>query len=128
MALVSRGARWCSVPLADGWRAGLCWVGFFTVVFFLVAQLGLALLARPSEVSAFCPVTGIAVGFLIAFGRRARPALIVGLVAGAVVASVVSDKGLITPILRSICSAGEAVFVAWLLERWFGRGLSLIHI
>ena len=63
--LVSRGARWHSVPLAGAWRAALCWAGFFTVVFFLVAQLGLALLARPAGVSAFCPVTGIAVGFLI---------------------------------------------------------------
>jgi PAS domain S-box-containing protein len=90
----------------------------------LVAQLGLALLARPSGVSAFCPVTGIAVGFLIVFGRRARPALIIGLVTGAVVASVMSDRGLMTSMLRSVCSAGEAVFVAWLLERWFGRAFA----
>jgi PAS domain S-box-containing protein len=47
-----------------------------------------------------------------------------GLVAGAVVASVTSDKGLMTFLLRSICSAGEAVFVAWLLERWFGRAFA----
>jgi PAS domain S-box-containing protein len=90
----------------------------------LVAQLGLALLARPSGVSAFCPVTGIAVGFLIVVGRRAHPALIVGLVAGAVAASVISDRGLIASMFRSICSAGEAVFVAWLLERWFGRAFT----
>jgi len=89
-----------------------------------VAELGLALLARPSGVAAFCPVTGIAVGFLIVFGRRVRPALIVGLMAGALAASAVSDKGLMTSMLRSICSAGEAVFVAWLLERWFGRAFA----
>ena len=121
---MSLGARWCSVRLPGAWRAALCWACFFTVVFFLVAQLGLALLARPSGVSAFCPVTGIAVGFLIVLGRRARPALIIGLVAGAVVAGVMSDRGLMTSILRSVCSAGEAVFVAWFLERWFGRAFA----
>ena len=90
----------------------------------MVAQLGLALLARPSGVSAFCPVTGIAVGFLIVFGRRARPALIVGLAAGAVISSVMSDRDFTTSMLRIICSTGEAVFVAWLLERWFGRAFA----
>ena len=44
-----------------------------------------------------------------------------GLVAGAVAASLISEKVLLTSLLRSICSAGEAVVVAWLLERWFGR-------
>jgi PAS domain S-box-containing protein len=104
--------------------SALCWAAFFTVVFFLVVQLGLALLTRPSGVSAFCPVTGTIVGFLIVFGRRARSALVVGLVAGAVATSFISDKGLMGILLRSICSAGEAVFVAWLLERWFGRGFA----
>jgi integral membrane sensor domain MASE1 len=69
-------------------------------------------------------VTGTAVGFLIVFGRRGRPALILGLVAGTVAASVMMDRGLATSMLRSLCSAGEAVFVAWLLERWFGRAFA----
>src|SRR5262249_50807125 len=94
------------------------------VVFFLVARLGLALSARPSGVLAFCPVTGIAAGILIVFGRRARPALVIGLVTGAVAARLMSDRGLIPSMLRSVCSAGEAVLVAWLLERWFGRGFA----
>src|SRR5262245_7837592 len=99
----------------------LGWAAFFTIAFFLVIQLGLALLARPVGVSAFCPVTGTIVGFLIVLNGRARPALVVGLMAGAVATSVVSDRDLMVLMLRSICSAGEAVFVAWLLERWFGR-------
>jgi PAS domain S-box-containing protein len=84
----------------------------------------MALAARPSNVSAFCPVTGIAAGIMIVFGRRACPALVIGLAAGAVAASLVSDKGLLPTMLRIVCSAAEAVIVAWLLERWFGRGFA----
>jgi PAS domain S-box-containing protein len=58
---------------------------------------------------------------VIVFGRRTWPALLIGLVAGAVAASLISEKGLLAPLVRSVCSAGEAVIVAWLLERWFGR-------
>jgi PAS domain S-box-containing protein len=112
---------WRPVPPADAWTSTLGWVAFFTVAFFLVIQLGLALLARPAGVSAFCPVTGTIVGFLIVLNGRARLALVVGLVVGAVATSVISDRGLMALMLRSICSAGEAVFIAWLLERWFGR-------
>ncbi|MFZ1104848.1 MAG: MASE1 domain-containing protein [Hyphomicrobiaceae bacterium] len=103
------------------WTPTLGWAFVLTIVFFLVAQLGLALLARPSDVSAFCPTTGIAAGIMIVFGRRAWPALVMGLVAGAVATSLISEKDLLTSLLRSICSAGEAVIVAWLLERWVGR-------
>jgi PAS domain S-box-containing protein len=45
-------------------------------------------------------------------------------VAGAVAAGVMSDRGLTPFVLRGMCSAGEAVFVAWLLERWFGRAFA----
>jgi PAS domain S-box-containing protein len=91
-----------------------------TIVFFLVAQLGLALLAQPSDVSAFCPVTGVAAGILIVFGHRAYTALVIGVLAGSVAAGLMIDRDLLTAMLRSIFSAGEAVTVAWLLERWFG--------
>src|SRR5262245_35831750 len=112
---------WSPVPPAGMWTATLGWAAVLAVVFFLATQLGLALLAWPSDVSAFCPVTGVAAGILIVFGRRACPALVLGLLAGAVAASLVSDRGLLPSMVRSICSAGEAVLVAWLLERWFGR-------
>jgi PAS domain S-box-containing protein len=95
-----------------------------TIVFFLVARLGLALLARPSDVSAFCPVTGIAAGILIVFGRRAYPALVIGVVAGSVAAGLMIERDLLTAMLRSIFSAGEAITLAWLLERWFGRAFA----
>jgi PAS domain S-box-containing protein len=69
----------------------------------------------------FWPASGIAAGISIALGRRAVPALVVGVVAGTVASGLMShDRSLVTFIFNSFWNAGEAVFVAWLLERWFG--------
>jgi PAS domain S-box-containing protein len=69
----------------------------------------------------FWPASGIAAGILIVLGRRARPALVIGVVVGTVAANLMSDRSFLTSLLKGFCNAGEAVLVAWLLERWFGR-------
>jgi hypothetical protein len=46
--------------------------GVLAVVYFLAAQLGLALLSMPFDVAAFWPASGIAADILIIAGRRAR--------------------------------------------------------
>jgi PAS domain S-box-containing protein len=89
-------------------------------VYFLTAQLGLALQAQPSDVAVFWPASGIAAGILIVAGRRACPALVIGVVVGTVAANLLSDRSLLTSILNGFCNAGEAVLVAWLIEKWFG--------
>ena len=43
------------------------------------------------------------------------------MVLGTVVANLLGDRNLLTSVLKGFCNAGEAVVVAWLLERWFGR-------
>jgi PAS domain S-box-containing protein len=91
------------------------------VAYFLAAQLGLSLLATPSEVAVFWPASGLAAGILIAAGRRAGMASALGIVLGTVAANLLSDRSLTTSILKGFCNAGEAILVAWLLERWFGR-------
>lgn len=121
---LSRAVHWYLVPsvgAVGGWSATLGWAGAFTLVYFLAAQLGLALLVQPSEVAAFWPASGVAAGILIVSGRRAWPSLVIALVVGTVAANVISDRNLLTSILKGICNAGEAVLVAWLLKRWFGR-------
>jgi hypothetical protein len=35
-----------------------------------------------------------------------------------------SDRSILTSLLVGLCSAGEAVLPAWLLERWFGRAFT----
>ena len=112
------------VSAVDAARTGtatLGWASAFAFVYFLAAQLGLALLSQPSDVAAFWPASGIAAGILIVSGRRALPALVIGVVLGTVAANLTSDRSLFTAILKSVCNAGEAILMAWLVERWFGR-------
>jgi two-component system, sensor histidine kinase PdtaS len=94
--------------------------GAIAIAYFLAAGLGLALLSAPSDVAVFWPASGLAAGILIIFGRRARPALVIGVLAGTIAANLLSDRSLATSTLKGFCDAGEAVLVAWLLERWFG--------
>jgi PAS domain S-box-containing protein len=117
-----RGGRYLTRPSATAGKV-LITLGAavaVAVVYFLAARLGLALLSAPSDVAVFWPASGIAVGILIALGRRAVPALVIGVVVGTVAANLMSDRSLWTSIFKGFCNAGEAVLTAWLLERWFG--------
>ena len=94
--------------------------GALAIAYFLTAQLGLFLLAQPSDVAVFWPASGVAAGFLILSGRRAYSALVIGVVIGTTAANLLGERSLITAILKGFCNAGEAILVAWLLDRWFG--------
>ena len=95
--------------------------GVVAVAYFLAAQFGLALRAQPSDVAVFWPASGIAAGILILMGRRAQPALVIGVVVGTAAANLLSDRHLLTSLLKGASNAGEAVLISWLLARWFGR-------
>jgi integral membrane sensor domain MASE1 len=56
--------------------------------------------------------------------ERPLPALVIGVMVGTVAANLISDRSLLTSLGKSFCNAGEAVLVAWLLERWFGLPFS----
>jgi integral membrane sensor domain MASE1 len=109
-----------SVTEAKGWLSTLVEAIGIAVVYFLAARFGLALLSSPSDVAVFWPASGVAVGILIVAGGRAGPPLVAGVVIGTVAANLMSDRSLLTSLLKGFCNAGEAVVVAWLLERWFG--------
>ncbi len=94
--------------------------GVVAIAYLLAARLGLALLAAHSDLAVFWPASGLAAGLLITLGPRARPALIIGVVVGTVAAGLMSDRRLLTSIFNGSWNAGEALLVAWLLERWFG--------
>src|SRR5262245_23008061 len=105
--------RWCGAGrriMTLGAAAGIA------VAYFLAAQLGLALISQPSGVAAFWPASGLAVGFLMISGRRAYPALVIGVVIGTLAANLLSDRSLLTATFKGLCNAGEAVLAAWLLE------------
>jgi hypothetical protein len=71
-----RGDRYLLPPSATASEglAALSAVGAVAIAYFLAARLGLALLAKPSDVAVFWPASGIAAGILIISGRRALPA------------------------------------------------------
>ena len=107
--------------LANAWIATLGGAFAIALVYFLAAQVGLAFLATPSDVAVFWPASGIAVGVLVAAGRRAGVAVVAGVVVGTVAANLTSDRSLLTSVLKGFCNAGESVLMAWLLDRWFGQ-------
>ena len=107
--------------LSTGAARSCITAGSVAITYFLTAQLGLALLSKPTDVAVFWPASGVAAGILITFGRRVRPALVLGVVVGTIAANLVSDRSLWTSTFKGFCSAGEAVLAAWLLERWFAR-------
>jgi len=108
------------IGAANAWITTLGAALAVALVYFCAAQLGLALLAKPSGVAVFWPSSGIAAGLLVAAGRRAGVAVVVGVIVGTVAANLMSDRLLLTSLLKGFCNAGEAVLVAWLLVRWFG--------
>src|SRR5262245_41090214 len=106
---------------AGAWMPVFAAAAAIAILYLLAACLGLALRSAGSDVAVVWPASGLAAGILITFGPRARPALIIGVVVGTVAAGLMSDRGLLTSILNGSCNAGEAVLVAWLLERHFGQ-------
>jgi PAS domain S-box-containing protein len=111
-----------------GWKAVLGAAGAIAIVYFLAARLGLALLLAHSDVAVFWPASGIAAGILIVLGRRAAPALLIGVVVGTIAAGFVSDRILLTSLFNGFWNAGEALLAAWLLERWFGRSFTFADL
>ena len=106
---------------ANAWVTTLGTAFAVASAYFVAAQLGLVLLAKPSDVAVFWPASGVAAGILISAGRRAGVALVVGVVVGTVTANLMSDRTFLTAVLNGFCNAGEAVLMAWFLDRLFGR-------
>ena len=64
------------------------------VVFFLAAQLSLALLDKADGVAVFWPAAGVASGFLVAFGPTVRWPVVIGVVAASFAANLLGDRNL----------------------------------
>ncbi|RPI35330.1 MAG: hypothetical protein EHM67_13925, partial [Hyphomicrobiaceae bacterium] len=95
------------------------------VAYFLGARLSLALLTKPDGVAVFWPAAGIASGTLIALGPRARLPVVLGVVAATIVANILGDRNFAAGVVFALCNAGEALLVAGLIQRTFGREFRL---
>ena len=96
------------------------------VAYFLAARLSLVLLTKPDGVAVFWPAAGVAAGVLIALGPGARLPVAAGAIGATIVAHLLAgDPFIWAAIGFGLCNAGEAVLVAWLIERYFGSAFSL---
>jgi PAS domain S-box-containing protein len=93
--------------------------------YFLAARLGLALLTEPEGVAVFWPASGVAAGILITLGAGARAPVAIGIFAATIAANLLGDRSLLAAVSKGFCNAGEAVFTAWLIARWFGQPFRL---
>ena len=123
--LVNRADGQRSVGRVQQWVGSIGLAVAVGVVFFLAAQLGLALLTTAERVAVFWPASGIAAGALIALGPRARMPVAAGVIVATVAANMMGDRSLWSSLAFGLCNAGEALLVAWLIERWFGPDFNL---
>ena len=106
------------------WSASIQFAVAIGVAYFLAARLGLFLLT-PDGVAVFWPAAGISSGILIAFGRNVRWPVAVGVIAATIAANLTSDRTIWSAIAFALCNAGEALLVAWSIERYVGRDFTL---
>ena len=96
------------------------------IAYFFAAQLSLALLAEPDGVALFWPAAGVSSGVLIvALGRDARLPVAGGVMVATIIANLAGDRNVWSATAFAFCNAGEALFAAWLIERYFGSPFSL---
>jgi two-component sensor histidine kinase/integral membrane sensor domain MASE1 len=79
------------------------------------------LLSKAEGVAIFWPAAGVAAGAMIVLEQRARPYAAGGILAAVMAANLLGGKGLPTAVSFALCNVGEALLVAWLVDRWSGR-------
>src|SRR5262245_22569408 len=112
----------CTFPPGMG-PLGLAMV--VSILYFLAAHLGLALLTQPDGVAVFWPAAGISAGILVAFGPPARWPVAIGVMLATVLANLLSDRNLAATLVFALCNAGEAMLFAWLIDQHFGSRFNL---
>src|SRR4051812_45613156 len=123
------GPRQLSADLSSRprWIGALALAVGVGVAYFLAARLSL-FLQTPDGVAVFWPAAGVSSGVLIALGRGARWPVAIGVMAATVAANLTSDRTIWGSITFALCNAGEAVFTAYLVERFGGRDFSLDRV
>ena len=113
---------------ADPRRRLIGAIGFtiaFGIAYFFAARLSLAVLAKSDGFALFWLAGGVASGVLIAVGRDARVPIASGTVVASIIAHLMGGRNIWVSTSYAVCNAGEALFTAWLIERYFGLGFGL---
>jgi PAS domain S-box-containing protein len=95
------------------------------IAYFLAARLSLALLTKPDGVAVFWPAAGIATGALVTLGPRARLPVMAGTMVATIVANLLGDRDIWSAVVFALCNAGEALFIASVIEFYFGLSFTL---
>jgi PAS domain S-box-containing protein len=103
----------------EDWRRAAALAIAVGIACFLATWLGRALRVQ-AGVAIFSPASGIAVGALIALGPRIRLPIAVAVAIAAVASSLAIGRSPWLAIALGFINAGQAVLIAWLIERWFG--------
>jgi len=108
------------------WR----WIGLVTltvvagVAYYLVARLSIHMLAKVGA-TVFWPAAGISAGSMIALGRDARWPVAVATCMATIAANLAGGRTVGIAIMFGLCTAGEALLIAGLIEHQFGRHFTL---
>jgi len=106
------------------------WIGLITLTvvvglaYFFLARLSIQMLAKVGAVI-FWPAAGISTGTLVALGRDARWPVAVAISTATIAANLAGGRAAWISIMFALCTAGEALLIAWLIEHRFGRHFSL---
>lgn len=111
--------RWTS------WRASIGLAAAVGIAYFLASWLSLGLLRCSDGVAAFWPAAGLAAGIVVALGPNARVPVVVAVMAATLLVGLTGDRNLPVAVVGAMCNAGEAVLIAWLIERRHGQDFSL---
>jgi PAS domain S-box-containing protein len=98
------------------------------VAYFLAGRLGLSLQTQPDGVAVFWPAAGISAGILIALGRDVRWPVVVGVMAATLAVNLTSDRTVWSSSVFALRNAGEALLIAWLIERYVSRDFTLTRL
>ena len=121
----SQRQRFTADALSRRWVTSIGLTAAVGVVYFLAAQLSLALLMRPGGVAVFWPAAGISAGVLIALGSRARWPVAAGAMAATIAANLMGDRNMVAAIAFAFCNAAEALLTAGFIQHYFGTVFDL---
>jgi PAS domain S-box-containing protein len=107
------------------WAASIGIAAAVGIAYLLAARLGQSFLTLPNGIAVFWPAAGIAAGAAIALGATAWLPVAAGVVAGAILANPGGEWSLSVAIAVATFHTGQALLIAWLIERYCGPTFSL---
>jgi PAS domain S-box-containing protein len=110
---------------AEDWTGPIVLAVVVGLTYFLAARLSLFLKTQPDGVAVFWPAAGVSAGILIALQRDVRWPIALGVTVATIVANLTSDRNIWSAVVFALCNVGEALLVAWFIDRYIVREFSL---